>query len=431
MAKKYINQGVALIKERGAPVTKKSNDYKEAERIFSNVETNYARDYIYGYNAYGKAYFEKKEFGSSLKKFNRAYQIDKTKIDTLNNLGFYYSKVPAYHYKKIRSQIPDFYKNDKMFQDKDFKQLDTAIAFYRKTLDIDPENITSLFGIGNAYLYQNQFQKAKNYYKNILKVDKDSIVGYSGLLNLFIERDNIFQVLSINSRLRINNTISDVPSALLGKLASYYLSKKRTDKRNIRIDYGIESPQVKDIQDNPYPAVENILKALKRRDNRYPPLYLHLARLNRETKNLRLMERNLKNAINEEPNYFGALHLLGEFQYMTNNPEVLLRVAMWGNLVGSGTIIMGAAGIAGVNSVTNAKDDLNALRYALAMGSSGGQQGVHLRMGNDLVHWGIEVNGQKIVGHLNLPMGVPGMMWSKGQANLTPALMAAWWQFRY
>lgn len=52
-------------------------------------------------------------------------------------------------------------------------------------------------------------------------------------------------------------------------------------------------------------------------------------------------------------------------------------------------------------------------------------------MGNDLVRWGIEVNGQEIVGHLNLPLGIPGMMFSKGQANLTPTLMGAWWYFRY
>lgn len=114
-----------------------------------------------------------------------------------------------------------------------------------------------------------------------------------------------------------------------------------------------------------------------------------------------------------------------------SNPGVLLRLAMWGNLIGSGATIAGAVGIAGVNSLTNAKDDLNALRYALAMGSAGGKQGAHLRMGSDLVRWGIEVNGQEIVGHLNLPLGVPGMMFSKGQANLTPTLMGAWWHFRF
>jgi len=118
-------------------------------------------------------------------------------------------------------------------------------------------------------------------------------------------------------------------------------------------------------------------------------------------------------------------------EYMINNPGVLLRVEVWANLIGPYATIMGALGIAGVNSVTNTKDDLNALRYALAMASAGGQQGVHLRMGSNFISWGIEVNKQEIVGHLNLPLGVPGMMWSKGQANLTPTFMQAWWQFHY
>jgi len=118
-------------------------------------------------------------------------------------------------------------------------------------------------------------------------------------------------------------------------------------------------------------------------------------------------------------------------QSLISDPAVLLRVATWTGLVGPGLVIGGAIGIGGSNSIANAKDDLNDLRYILAMASNAGKQGVHLRMGTNLAYWGIEVNGQEAVGHWNLPLGVPGMLFSRGQANLMPALANLWWHFGY
>ena len=114
--------------------------------------------------------------------------------------------------------------------------------------------------------------------------------------------------------------LSEVPSALLAKLASYYLSKKRTDEKNIRIDYGIQSPAIKDFNDNPYPAVRSVLNALSERDIDYPPLFLQYARLSKEENNLNLMKRNLLTAIEKDPNYFAAHILLAEYYYSTNEP---------------------------------------------------------------------------------------------------------------
>ena len=85
-----------------------------------------------------------------------------------------------------------------------------------------------------------------------------------------------------------------------------------------------------------------------------------------------------------------------------------------------------ALSIWGAKSIDNLKDDLNDLRFELAMASKAGTQGVHLRMGTNLVHWGIEVNGVAAVNHLNLPLGVPGMLATKGQANFMPAFMLLW-----
>ncbi|MBN2401965.1 MAG: tetratricopeptide repeat protein [Spirochaetes bacterium] len=319
MAKKNIDEGVSLIKKPGVPVIQKQRDYKKAEEIFNHVNDNYIKDYLYGYHSYAKAYFQNKEYDYALDKLNKAYEIDASNVDTLINLGFFYSKLPAPNFEKIKPQLDNYYyKKIKPAGPVD-KQIDVAIDFYRKAINKDPENITALYGIGNAYTNQGEYYKARQYYENILAVDKESVVGYSGLLNLYIERDALPEILTIHTDLGNRKKLSDVPSALLAKLASYYLSKKRTDERNIRIDYGVQSPSIKDFNDNPYPAVKNVLNALTARDIEYPPLFLQFAKLSKEENNLNLMKRNLLTALEKDPNYFAAHILLAQYYYMTND----------------------------------------------------------------------------------------------------------------
>ncbi len=325
MAKRYIMEGVAIIREPGDPVVKKVKDYKKAEEIFSYVEENYAKNYLYGYNAYGRAYFDKREYDLAFKKLTEAYVINRTHLDTLNNLGYFFARVPENYFRRIKGRIRELFYSETKLPTEKSSQLDIAIDLYRRVLTLKPDNITALFGIGNAYMYQGKFFKARHYYENILKVDKDSVVGYSGLLNLFIERDNFPEVLTVHSDLRYRDMLPEVPSSLLAKLAAYYLGKKKTDSKNIRVDYGIQSTKIKDLSDNPYPAVRSVLNALMERDADYPPLYLHHARLARANSNLKLMEEYLKTAIKKEPNYFGALHLLGEYHYMVKEPVEAYR----------------------------------------------------------------------------------------------------------
>ena len=313
MAKKYIAQGVALIREPGDPVTKKMKDYGKAEELFKYVDEHYAKNYIPGYNAFARAYFDKREYDFALRKLERARAIDPVNVETLNNLGYFYSKIPEAYYDRIKPA------------DSKESRLDTAIRYYRYVLNRKPGDTTALYGIGNAYLAQGQYAKARQYYEDILRVDRKSVVGHSGLLNLYIERDALPEVLSVHSQLVEREMLEDIPSALLAKLAAYYLSKKRTDDANLRVDYGIQSSRLKDLSDNPYPAVRAVLDALHRRDPNYPPQYVLYAKLSREQKNLTLMENYLHKALKEEKNYFAALHLLGEYHYLVKEPVKAYR----------------------------------------------------------------------------------------------------------
>jgi tetratricopeptide (TPR) repeat protein len=320
MAKKKINEGVALIKKPGVPVLEKQRDYKKAEDLFIYVDENYIKDYLYGYHSYSDAYFQNKEYDYAVEKLNKAYEINAANADTLNKLGYFYSKIPETKFMQLKPELhKNYYKKIKPVGPVE-KQIDVAIDFYKKSLNIDPKNITALYGIGNAYTYLGESLKARQYYENILAVDENSVVGHSGLLNLYIEKDALDEVISIHSQLRNKNNLSQLPSALLAKLASYYLTKKRTDDTNIRIDQAIDSPAIKDFNDNPYPAVKNVLDALAERDMDYPPLFLQTARLSKEENNLSLMKRNLQTALEKSPNYFAAHVLLADYYYQMKDP---------------------------------------------------------------------------------------------------------------
>ncbi|HNU91279.1 MAG TPA: tetratricopeptide repeat protein [Spirochaetota bacterium] len=308
MAKRLIKEGVALIREQGDPVTKKVKDYEKAETLFSRVDNDYAKDYLPGYNAYGRAYLDRREFELALGKLERANKINPVDIETLNNLGYFYSRVPEGVYNRIKKA------------DEKESRLDKAIKYYKYVLNRKPGNETALYGIGNAYMHLGQYVKARQYYEDILKQDSKSVVGHSGLLNLYIERDVMPRVMSIHSDLVDKKMLTDLPSPLLGKLAAYYIGKKRTDSVNIRVDYGVQSTRFKDPADNPFPAAKAVLEALHQKDPHYAQQYVLYARLNRGEGNLKLMENYAEKACKEMPNYFAALHLLGEYHYLVKEP---------------------------------------------------------------------------------------------------------------
>lgn len=328
-AKRMIREGTALIRESG-DYLKKPKDYAKAEKIFRDVDENYIKDYAFGYTEYAQAYFDKREYDFSIQKLNQLYAIQAKKgraydLDLLNKLGNFYSKVPKEYYNTIRLNINTWYYPGSGKKREEWPQLDVAIEMYRRVLLRDKSNIAALYGIGNAFFYQGQYFKAKKYYEDIVDLEPDSEIGYSGLLNLYIERDVFEQVVDVHSRLEERKMLPKVPPSLLAKLASYYLDKQKTDTSNVRIDYGVQSPRFKDRSDNLFPAVQGVLDALNKRDKDYPPLHLQYARLNKAQNNLRLMKIHLDKAIelsrkNYNADYFGALHLLGEYYYMSREP---------------------------------------------------------------------------------------------------------------
>lgn len=322
MAKKLIHKGVELIIQSGVDGSRfeRKSRYDEAERLFKEVDEEYAKDYLYGYNEYARAYLQNQDYKESLEKLNRAYRIDRTHIDTLNNLGYFYAKINNEYFSILAKDIRQWYFAERKDLEGINTSLDLSINFYRRVLLLDRENVTALLGIGNAYFYQGQYLKAKKYYEDILRVDPDSVVGYSGLLNLYIERNAFPQVAEVHAELRDKEMLSELPSPLLSKLAGYYLDRRKKEDSSVRIDYGVRTSKLIDKDDNTYPAVIEVLKALNDRDENYPQLHIQFARLNMAQDNLIAAKRYLDKALDLAPGYYSALHLLGEYYYSTKEP---------------------------------------------------------------------------------------------------------------
>ncbi len=322
MAKKLINQGVSIIEKSGLSGNRlnRKNMYVEAEKLFHEVDRDYAKDFIYGYDSYARAYLKNKDFKESLAKLNRAYSFAPTNKEVLNSLGNFYAKTDKEYFKLVKGNLKEWYfKTSK--KPIDIKSnLEMAINFYKRVLLLDSKNTTALLGIGNAYFYQGQYLKAKKYYEDILKVDSDSVVGYSGLLNLYIERDSMPMVATLHTDLRNKDMLEKMPLPLLSKLAGYYISKNENPNSNVRIDYGVTSPRFKDDRDKTYPAIHEILKAMNRVDPDYPQLQIQYARMSYQKKNYLIMERYLQKALELSPNYFSALQLMGQYNYMRKRP---------------------------------------------------------------------------------------------------------------
>jgi tetratricopeptide (TPR) repeat protein len=318
VAKNKIEQGVALIRRPGVPTFQKKRDFENAEKLFREVDEDYVSDYLPGYNAYARAYYDVKEFDLSHDKLVKAFNIRQTDIETINNIGYFYSRLPKEYYDRHWETLkpPD----KKQLGETPESRLDVAIRFYRYTLTREPDNVTALYGIGNTYMYQGRYFEARRYYENIIKVDKSSVVGHSGLLNLFIERDEFAEVVTQHTRMVDRDILPDIESALLAKLAFYYLGKKRSDSVNVRFDYGVKSDRLRDLADNPYPVVRSVLKVLGDKDTDYPPLYVHQAKLAQAEGNYHQMREYVKVALSKQENYYGAQHLMGEYHYLVNEP---------------------------------------------------------------------------------------------------------------
>ncbi len=132
---------------------------------------------------------------------NRALEIDSRNVDALLTLAFIYHKFGFYDDEidvltdLLKSGIYDDLKVEvylglgNAYYEKNEPRV--AIDYYKKVVDLDPENIEAYVNLGNAYFSEEEFNKSVESYKMALQLSPDDSNIYSNLGVAYIEMGEI------------------------------------------------------------------------------------------------------------------------------------------------------------------------------------------------------------------------------------------------
>lgn len=134
------------------------------------------------------------------------------------------------------------YINDRLNEAQDFIQNDTykALKIYEEILEIDPENIDALNGMGSAYMKLNNLNESDRYYDMSLSICENS----SALLNkgiIFKHRNNNEKaLLYYDKAYEINPNLKNIINILKSELITKEINLTNfNDEANKQIKQGI------------------------------------------------------------------------------------------------------------------------------------------------------------------------------------------------
>ena len=87
---------------------------------------------------------------------------------------------------------------------------DEAIEEYKIVLELDPQNLKTLFNLGRLYIQQGEHRKALNCFNQIIEISEDNIEAWNNLGTIYEELGSIdYAIYSYSSSLTINNYQED------------------------------------------------------------------------------------------------------------------------------------------------------------------------------------------------------------------------------
>jgi len=158
-------------------------------------------------NAYviGNHYLEKKSYNFAIVNFEMALESDSTFVPALDNIALCY---------------------------KHLGDLDNAIKYYKKSLNIYPEGDFALMNIGVIYTKKSEYSTSNEYYKKLIRLYPENAEGYYGygknlvLLNEFESAlENILTAYKIYQHEK-SEYVNDTHK-IIGMI---YQEMKKTDK---------------------------------------------------------------------------------------------------------------------------------------------------------------------------------------------------------
>ena len=162
---------------------------------------------------------------ASLHHFSEAVKLDKKFAPAYNNVGYAHLRLGSYAdaahafktYIKLIPKNPNPYDSYAELLMKTGKY-DESIKQYNKALAIDPAFVSSYRGIGNNYVYQGDYTKARESYQHMFdKAPGDGQRGQALLsaMNSYIAEGKVDKALEVNERRReMAEKADDIPALI-------------------------------------------------------------------------------------------------------------------------------------------------------------------------------------------------------------------------
>ena len=170
----------------------------------------------------GSYYYTLQDYPNALKHLTKAVAIDKKYPSSYNMLGYVHMGMQNFSeaeapFKKYIELIPneanpyDSYAELLLIQGR----YDESIKQYEKALEIDPEYVTALIGIGNNYVFKTDYNKARTYYQQYFDKSFNINQKFAALwwkAVSYVYEDNIsaaIKILDERSKLALENNATN------------------------------------------------------------------------------------------------------------------------------------------------------------------------------------------------------------------------------
>ena len=105
-------------------------------------------------------------------------------------------------------------------------QMEGAIAYYKKVLQVEPKNTNALFGLGTAYQKSQQYDQARECYLKVLKTDQRHLGALNNFMLLAAEENPPEAIKYLEMIQKYNSEFAPVPA----QIAMAYLKMNRYDQ---------------------------------------------------------------------------------------------------------------------------------------------------------------------------------------------------------
>lgn len=186
----------------------------------------------------GKIYFEKSQYKSAKKYFNRSIELDPANQQSTILLGVILEqegqyKAAKFLYRKFLSHDPSNYTAlgkyvNLLFSDGEYTEV---VPYLEKLLALDPENLNLKVRLGVIYTETDRMEDAKSVFKEILDVipDSDKVLYY--LASLYQKSKEADLAVTYYSRIKEDSSLYHESNIQIANILNTYAQKDPTQEK--------------------------------------------------------------------------------------------------------------------------------------------------------------------------------------------------------